>query len=362
MNRKKIIHVIGSMNIGGAETFLMNVLKNIDTDKYELIFLCYGGSENDYEYDIEKLGGRIVKISEPRKVGYIKHMKELKNLFINENPDIIHAHTYYNSAFSILIAKRLGIKIRITHSHSMKSDVRENLMQGIYKLITKHIINNYSNVFLSCGEEASKNIFYKGKKIEIIYNGINTNEFIFSEEERVAKRKELGIKDDEFVIGHVGRFAEVKNQAFIVNVFTKYLKKNPNSKLIFVGDGPLINNIREMVNKNGIEEKVLFLGKRRDVNKLYNAMDIFIFPSLFEGFPVTLIETQVNGLKALVSDKVDSKVKKTDYIQFFNINDNILSVINLIEISKNERNKYKSDIKEFDIKNTVSKICEIYEK
>lgn len=360
MNRKKIIHVIGNMNIGGAETFLINVLKNINIDKYELIFLCYGNNKSDYEDDIQKLGGRIIKISEPKKVGYIKHMKELKKVFMNENPDVVHAHTYYNSAFSMLVAKKIGIKTRITHSHSTESDVRKNLIHGIYELITRYIINNYSNIFLSCGEEASKNIFYKTKKVEIIYNGVNMKEFMFNEKERVNKRKELGILDDEFVIGHVGRFAEVKNQIFLINIFEEYLKRNPNSRLVFIGDGPLMDDIKKIANVKGIQGKTLFLGKRRDVNKLYNMMDMFVFPSLFEGFPVTLVETQINGLKALVSDKVDSKVKKTEYIQFFNINDDISNIIDLIELNKNDRNKYKITVQEFDIKNTVKNLCKYY--
>lgn len=360
MNRKKIIHVIASMNIGGAETFLMNVLKNTDINKYELIFVCYGYGENDYENDIEQLGGRIVKISVPKEIGYIKHMKELKKLFIDEKPDVVHAHTYYNSAFPMLVAKRLGIKTRITHSHSTRSDVKENLKQKIYKIITKHIINRCSNVFLSCGEEASKNIFYKSKKFDIIFNGIDINEFKFNEKERLIKRKELGIKSDEFVIGHVGRFVEVKNQSFLIKVFTEYLRKNQNSRLIFIGDGPLMGNIKEMSKESNIEEKILFLGKRRDVNKLYNVMDMFIFPSLYEGFPVTLVETQINGLTALVSNRVDSKVKRTEYINFFSIDDNISNIVNLIEKNKNKRNKYKSDAKKFDIKNTVQKLCQYY--
>ena len=361
MKKRKIIHIIGSMNIGGAETFLMNILRNIDKERYEFVFVCYGEAKFDYEEEIKKEGARIERISIPKTVGFFRYIKELEELFIREKPDVVHAHTYYNSAFSMLAAKKVGIETRITHSHNTKSDVKEGIVYVIYKKIMKYIINKYSNVFLACGIDAGRAIFYKKNKYSVIYNGIETERFIFNKESRKLKREELGIKDDEFVIGNVARFMPVKNQSFLIDIFNEYLKINNKSKLILIGDGPTKEEIQKKVTKYNITEKVLFLGIRKDVNQLYNTMDLFVFPSLFEGFPVVLIETQINGLKALVSDNIDKTVKKSENIAFFDIVDSMDSILKLIEKNKEERKEKVYDLGELDIKNTLKVLCKYYE-
>lgn len=362
MKKIKVLQIIGSMNIGGAETFLMNVLRKIDREIFEFILVCYGEETFDYEPEINKLGVKIVRIGKPSVVGYKQHYIEIKELINKIRPDVVHVHTYYNSGITMLAAKKCKIPVRITHSHSTKSNVSENLVYKVYTFVMKMLINKCSNVFLACGEDAGKALFYKNNKFEVIYNGIDVDKFVYNEEYRKNKREELCIDKNTFVIGHVGRYCPVKNHTLLIDIFNEYLKVNNDTKLVLVGDGEERVKIEEKIKTYGIQDKVIICGKRLDVNELYNAMDLFLFPSLFEGFPVTLIETQINGLQALASDVIDETVKQTDLIEFFDIKQSLEEIVKLINKNRKERAINSSNINKFDINNTINCLEKYYKK
>lgn len=313
----KILLVVGSMDRGGVETLLMNILRNINKSYIKLIFLCYKEKKYDYEDEIISLGSKIIVTPDVKEVGIIKHIQNLITIIKNESIDIVHAHTYFNSMFSMIAAKIAGVKIRITHSHNTQSEEFPSFAKRIYFRISKFLINTLATNYLACGQDAGRAMFYKGNRFTIIDNGIILDDFRYNPTTRNHLRDELNITRDKTVILHVGRFDRQKNHDFLIDIYNEYAKLKPTSVLVLVGDGPLRTEIEKKIADYGIAEKVLFLGKRSDVNELYNIADLFLFPSLFEGLPVTLVEAQANGLVCLISNTIDKTSRFTDCIEFY---------------------------------------------
>ena len=268
---------------GGVESVVMNYYRNIDRDKIQFHFLCDEDS-TDIPYDeIEKLGGKVIVIPPYQKL--FKYQKELYKIFKENNYKIVHSHINALSVFPLRIAKKAGVPIRIAHSHSTSN--KKEWKKNILKMILRPFSKLYANNYFACTEYAGKWLFGKKvverKELNVINNAIDLKKFEFNENTREDLRKELGIKEDVLVIGHVGRFMKQKNHEFLIDVFEKAIKQDDNIYLILVGQGPLEDKIKEMAKEKGIENKILFLGQRHDVNKLYKAMDIFVLPSLYEG-------------------------------------------------------------------------------
>ncbi len=361
MKKIKVLEVIGSMDMGGAETLLMNILKNININKFQLYFLCYGNKKFDYEEELKKLGGIIIKIPIP-SFNIFQNIKQIKNVIETNNIDIVHCHTYYNSMYALIAAKKCGIKKRITHSHNTKSEEHANIIKKIYYLISKLIINFYSTDFLACGSDAGKALFFKSKKFKIINNGIILSRFYYNDIFRKEKMKELKVPNNYKIIGHVGRFEEAKNHKFLIELFNNYLKEHKNTILLLIGDGSLHKEIEQQIKKYKIENNVKLLSKRSDVNELYNVMDLFLFPSLYEGLPVVLIEAQANGVPIVASDVIDKEVNFTDTISFLSLSENYKYWIKEIEqrIGKRNDNRKLMEDSKYNIKNTVKEIEKLY--
>ena len=268
---------------GGVESVVMNYYRNIDRDKIQFHFLCDEDS-TDIPYDeIEKLGGKVIVIPPYQKL--FKYQKELYKIFKENNYKIVHSHINALSVFPLRIAKKAGVPIRIAHSHSTSN--KKEWKKNILKMILRPFSKLYANKYFACTEYSGKWLFGKKvverKELNVINNAIDLKKFEFNKNTREDLRKKLGIKEDVLVIGHVGRFMKQKNHEFLIDVFEKAIKQDDNIYLILVGQGPLEDKIKEMVKEKGIEDKILFLGQRNDVNKLYQAMDIFVLPSLYEG-------------------------------------------------------------------------------
>lgn len=349
------------MNTGGAETLLMNIYRKIDRKKFVFYFLCFGSEKFDYEDEIEQLGGVIVRIKTLEELGIRKYIKEIMNVIKQNNIDIVHVHTYYNSIFSLIAAKKCGIKKRIVHSHNTKNSNKDNFITKIYATISKILIKKYANVYLACSPEAGEALF-TNRKFMIIKNGIDINKFMFDIDRREKLRKQLNIDKNMIVIGNVARFYEQKNHNFLIDIFYEYQKLNPKSKLVLIGDGPLKQTIKEKVKKYNINDKVLFLGVRQDVNELYNIMDVFVFPSFYEGLGIVLIEAQANGLKCIVSDTIPREVKMLDNIEFVDLSQGEKKWANIIEKSNMKRLSDFTEIKKkgYSILETVGEIEKIY--
>lgn len=311
----RVLHIVGIMNMGGLENFIMNIYRKIDKSKVQFDFLITREEEGIFDKEIISFGGRIYNIPSMEKVGYKRYKKILKNFFKEHNEyKIIHCHRNALSSVYLKEARKSNIPIRIVHSHNTNIVEKKNIKGYIKILVKKYFrlfINFYATDFFACSFDAGKWLYgnkIAESKLTIIKNGIDLSKYNYNKHINMKIRKELSISDDTFLIGHVGRFELQKNHKFLVEILKQLDKDIKKYKLILVGDGILKNEIKDMIKNTKLEEKVMFLGIRKDVNELFMAFDLFLFPSLFEGLPLSLIEAQATGLNCLVSRNISDEV------------------------------------------------------
>ncbi|PGM87436.1 glycosyltransferase family 1 protein [Bacillus cereus] len=302
----RVLHVVVNMNRGGAETLIMNLYRNIDRSKVQFDFLTC--KEGVFDEEIVKLGGNIHRIPYVTDVGHRGYIKALDTFFYSHPQyKIVHSHMDKMSGFVLRSAKKAGIPVRIAHSHSTSSE--GGTIAKVYKWYAGASIIPCATHFLACSIAAAQWLFPdRASTTEIFKNGIECAKFAFSSEIREQVRKELKLHKDAFVIGHVGRFAYPKNHTFLIDIFAQLIESRPKSILLLVGDGPLRVEMEKKVEKLNLTNRVKFLGIRSDINRLLQAFDIFVFPSIYEGLPVTLIEAQGAGLPCVISDNITQDV------------------------------------------------------
>lgn len=319
----RVLQIIGSMNMGGAENFLMNIYRNIDREKIQFDFIVH--RKGCFDEEIRKMGGKIFYLDALQKVGPFKYRRELYNFFINHREyKIIHSHLDQVSGFILEVAKKCNIPVRIAHSHS-SSNSTNNFVERLYKNYLNTKINKNATHFFACSEEAAKWLFKeKANETVIINNAIDIERFKFNKEKRKLIRRELNINEGDMVIGHVGRFSTVKNHKFLIEIFNEFQKNKKNARLLLVGDGPLKSEIENQIAALNIKDMVILVGNRKNVEDYYNAMDLFAFPSLSEGFGMVLIEAQINGLNCVTSrDVVPNEVNITNHVEFVSLDEDI---------------------------------------
>lgn len=302
----KIVHYGMSENYGGIESYLYKISRKVDTEKFSFSFIDMTHSGIAYENELRGLGIQIYKIT-PRLESFKKNKSELIDLFSKEKFDVLHCHINTLSYITpILIALKHGCKVIV---HSRSSNVPSS---WVTKLL--HYINFYrapfhqtSNVAVST--EAGEWLFKK--EFQVINNGIEIEKYRFDLSRRSAKRKELGV-GEEVLIGHLGAFTYAKNHSYILEVFMKYHHKNPQSKLLLVGDGPLKKEIVSKIKNMGIEDDVMIISGINEVRDYLCAMDLMIFPSFYEGYPNAVLEAQTNGLPVIMSSNITSEVCLTE--------------------------------------------------
>nr|WP_246879956.1 glycosyltransferase family 1 protein [Bacillus suaedae] len=292
------------MNRGGAETLLMNLYRNMDRSKVQFDFLTC--KEGLFDEEIKGMGGIIHRIPYVTDKGHFGYIKALSQFFEKySNYQIVHSHMDKMSGFVLQAAKKNQIPVRIAHSHNTSSE--GSLPARLYKWYAgKHITPNATH-FLACSQMAADWLFGNKRDVIIVQNGIETEKFIFSLQVRQQIRCELNL-DDKFVIGHVGRFNHQKNHLFLLDLFKEVLDRIPNAELVLVGDGDLKGEIESKIKALNIQDQVRLLGVRSDIERLLQGFDLFVFPSLHEGLPVTLIEAQGAGLPCVISDVISSEV------------------------------------------------------
>lgn len=357
----KVLQVYPSMNNAGTEMVIMNWYRNVDRNKIQFDFLVQ--NKGSLDEDILNMGGKIHYISNDNNKLYKK--KLVKFFRENKEYNIIHTHTHSEMGLVLNAAKIAGVNCRIAHSHNCRSDAN-NLMKILKKIKSIPIKHNATH-FFACSKEAGEWLFpFKNIDIEVIKNGIDLEKFKYNSNFRKEIRKELGIKEDEKVICHVGRFSEEKNHNFIIDVVSEVIKINKEIKVILVGVGPLENSIKQKVIDLGIVSNIIFLGNRNDVNKIMSASDLFLFPSLYEGLGIVLIEAQVNGLPCIVSDRVpdEADMKCNIYNSILLENDMNIWIEHInqyLSISNKERYNKVEHVRNrgYDIKE-VGKIIELF--
>lgn len=317
----RVAQIMGKWLGGGVESVVMNYYRHIDRTKVQFDFICDSDSTNIPYSEIEKLGGRVFTIA-PYQHPFKYHF-ELKKLLKKENYKIVHSHISTMSLFSLFAAFCAKVPIRIVHAHSTsnKLEKKKNLMKQILRPFSKLFANRY----MCCSELAGRWLFgnkaYDNGKVYLLNNAIDVNKFVYNEKMRNKKRKELKIDANTLVIGHIGRFVEQKNHKFLIDIFNEINRININSKLILVGQGPLENNIKEQVKSLKLENSVEFLGQRSDANEFFQAFDVFVLPSLYEGLPVVGVEAQASGLLCFFSDEMTKETKILDSTIFMKLDD-----------------------------------------
>ena len=298
----RVLHIVTYMGRGGLETMLMNYYRQIDRSEVQFDFLVHREFEADYDAEIHELGGKIYHISRliPWSHSYRRKLKH----FFQEHPEykIVHVHQDCLSSVALQCAMECGVPVRIAHSHNSNQDRN---WKYIVKRYYMKKIPIYATDLLACSNAAGKWMF-RENTFQIVHNAINIAKYKYSPEISRKVRKQFNI-ENKIVIGHVGRFNPQKNHEFLIDIFAECIKKNSNAVLMLVGDGEVRKKIQDKVNKLGINKKVIFAGVRTNVNELMQAMDLFVFPSLYEGLGISIIEAQAAGLPCVISNMIPSE-------------------------------------------------------
>lgn len=308
----RILQCVNNMHRAGLETMLMNYYRNIDRTKIQFDFLVHRQERSDYDDEIESMGGRIYRAPRLYPQNYPAYFAYMKRFF-QDHPEyrIMHSHIDAMSYLPLLAGKMAGVPVRIAHSHntSIDRDLKYPLKQYFRFMLPTAATHHFA-----CGEEAGRFLF-RGKAFRVIPNAIDASGFSFNPALRAEKRRELGL-EGKFVIGHVGRFCSQKNHAFLTGIFAKIRENNNNAVLMLIGKGERETAVRDQVRQHGLSECVLFMGNRSDVCELYQAIDVFVMPSLYEGIPLVGVEAQFSGLPCVFSEGVPREVAFTESCEF----------------------------------------------
>ena len=322
----RILHVLPRLRRGGSQALVMNLYRHIDKTKYQFDFIIFTNDKDDYYDEILSLGGKVFHFHKFNGKNFFSIRKEWENFF-RAHPEyrILHSHVRSFASIYIPVAKKNGVKT-IIHSHSTSNG---HGFKGFIKSILEFPLRFQADYLMACSKEAG--IWLFGKKAIskenylFLPNAIDLKKFAFNYEKRLEVRKKLHIPLDSVVIGHVGGIEKPKNHVFLLSVFKKIMEFNKNSFLLLVGDGTLQKHIENLAVELNVSDKVLFLGNQASVYDFYSAFDILVFPSLWEGLPVTLVEAQASGLKCLVSNKITKDVLISDCLEYKSLKESPLS-------------------------------------
>ena len=311
----RVLHVLHVMNYAGTETLLINIYRNIDRNKIQFDFAVCDTNRGDYDEEIKSLGGKIIYYPRYRGTNHFTYQKWW-NSFFKEHKEycIVHGHIGSTAAIYLSIAKKFGC-YTIAHSHATDSHIR-SLKEKIYKLYS-YPTRWIADYFMGCSMAALTDRY--GKKIaenlsisKVFFNAIDTEKFIFDENTRRMVRHELGIESEKIVLGTVGRLTPAKNPFMIIDIILKLKKSGLNFVFLWFGRGEMEDAIVKKINDNHLEKYIMLEGVRNDINRMLQAMDIFIFPSVFEGLGITCIEAQMADLECFCSETIPEEAKITE--------------------------------------------------
>lgn len=295
----------------GITSVIYNYVSHIDSNQFDIDFIAYKDIDLELKRNFERYGS-VLFVSD-RKRNVFSYIKELIKILLS-NYDVVYIHgNSATMAIETVLSKLFKVSKTIVHCHSTTCN---------HKIINKFLIpimKKTADVFIACSKNSGEWLYGKDKYV-VLNNAIDLEKYRYNDDVRKKYRSDLGI-GEEFVFGHIGHFNPIKNHTFIIDVFANIHNKYPKSKLLLVSDGPLLGDIKKKVQELGIDDAVLFLGRRKDVNKIYQAMDMFLFPSLMEGLGLVLVEAQASGLPCIVSDTVPSVAVVSKYVNFFELDD-----------------------------------------
>ncbi len=355
----RILQVVTNTGRGGLETVLMNYYRNIDRSKVQFDFLRHRNQHEAYDDEMRKLGGQIFELPylNPWSNNYLRQL----NAFFANHPEykIVHVHQDCMSSVILKAANKNNVPVRIAHSHSSSQD--KNVKYPL-KLYYRSQIPKYTTDYFACSKEAGDWTF-KNNKYQILNNAINTELYKHSDDVELEVRNANSIKEDAFVLTHIGRFAAVKNHSFLVDIFSEVKKIIDNAVLLLVGNGELMQETENKVRSLGLTDSVKFMGLRSDVNRILQATDVFVMPSIYEGLPVSLIEAQASGVPCVICDHFSAQCDMTQLTNRISLNSSSKEWAELIVSLKGlPRQDHSSEITKagFDIKANAKWLEEYY--
>lgn len=338
---KRAIYIVSSMDAGGAETVFMKYYRALDKSKYQIDFCVSSPDKGFYDDEIIGLGGRIVHTVKKSESGPYASFMRLREI-AREGRYCCAVRSSQNSisAFDLLAMKAGGVPKTVFRS-SNTGTVHGTLQEKLFQVFFRPLVGAASTLLCAPSLGAGRYMFgesgLRSDKFTLLHNALNLSEYAYSRESRRLIRRELGIPESAFVIGHVGRFNQQKNHPFLIKVFSKVARERDDAVLLLFGKGELEGDIRRDVKERGLSQKVIFAGVRNDMGKCYSAMDVLLFPSLYEGLPNAVIEAQANGLPCIISETITRDVAINSNVYFLSVNEQIDSWVRAIKPNCIER-------------------------
>ncbi len=323
----QVLHIVGRMNTGGIETWLINVVKHLPSEGYRFDFFAISSEEGRLDEAVFALGCRFLRGSQKRP-SVTSLLKDLRKVVSQNGPyDVIHSHVHHFSGIILLIGFLLRIPVRIAHSHTdtRSKENREGFLRRLYVELMRFCVRVFANRGIGVSSLAAEDQFgldwKKDKRWVLLPCGIDLDQFDILQDNVVKEM--LGIPGRAKVIGHVGRFDKPKNHMFLADVFKNLIDRGNDLFLVLVGEGPLMPDFRQRVSDLGLIDKVIFLGIRNDVPKiLISVVDVFVFPSLYEGLGLAFVEAQLAGCYCVGSDVLPREVVvEPDQISLLSLRD-----------------------------------------
>lgn len=366
----RILHVLGKMNLGGAESRTMDLYRHMDRDRVQFDFLVHTNETCYFDREIEKLGGHIYCVPRFRIYNFFSYRKALKDFFkVHNGFRAVQGHMTSTASIYLPIAQKAGIPITIAHARSAGVDQG---LKGKFTLWMRRKLAQKADYLFTCSEIAGRAVFgdqtVDQGKTTFIPNAIDCSSFSYNEEKRLEIRQELGI-EKKYVIGHVGRFHYAKNHEYLLQIFAKLCqmkdeKTNKEYVLLLLGEGNRMEGIKELAGQMCVLDQVIFLGNKANVYDYYQAMDYFVYPSRFEGLPGTIVEAQTSGLRCLMSDSICSEVVVTDLVKTMNISDSPeVWARYIMQSADYERASHVKEMQDagFDVSAQAEKMMNFYE-
>ena len=364
----RVLHVLGGTNLGGAESRVMDLYRHLDRDRMQFDFAVHTNEPGYFDKEIESLGGRIYRLPRFKVYNWMAYKKAWQQFFAQQNRfAAVHGHMTSTAAIYLPVAKKSGIPVTIAHARSAGTDA--GLKGMLTRLIRKNLWKKTDYCF-ACSGLAGEAVFgssaQKQGLVHVIPNAIALKKYTYDPEMRAQMRSSLGL-EGKIVIGHVGRFHAAKNHPFLLEVFAAFSQLETEAVLILLGEGEGMEEAKKRAAELGIEEKVHFLGKQSNVADYYQAMDVLLFPSLYEGMPGTVLEAQAAGLPCLISDTITEEAGVTELVTYKSLSDPALDWAACLQKKLQDGQQRYSRLENlrtagFDVSQQAAKIMDFYEK
>lgn len=372
-NKIKILQSVNSLGMGGTVIFVMNFYRHIDKEKFQVDFVIYDDSRMDFYEEVTENGSIVYVCHKKYKNKYLNllyQMHQVRRLLKEHHYDVIHTHG--NSFIELFRGVIPGWMMRntkvIAHSHN-PGEPQDTYIDKVFRYLCKVFLSRIVDMGCTCSDVAAEGKYTKTfmhlSRYCVINNAINTNNYLYDTKKRFDIRKKLGIAENQFVLGHVGRISYQKNHDFLIDIFQEYFNRNPEARLLLVGDGEDRLTLEDKINEKKLSPFVIFTGQCVSAAEYYQAMDCFVLPSHYEGFPFVLVEAQINGLRCIVSDVITRSVNISGGVVFVSLQNNSAVWAHEIELFGTRRmsNQEVSVVAEqYEISKETKKLENLYIK